>query len=154
MNDSYGWYWATYASLKQHVMCQEIGHLFGLGHTSEDGSSQATCMDYSGFVGPVTLEEDYNNDPSLVDNPLSQSPNDHDYDTLVGIYEHLEGGDDGGGPGPKICRGPFCLNLGGPEIPPMGSLVHKGRSHEIWVARGPNDTLWVHHVTLVPEEYR
>ena len=28
-------------------MCQEIGHVFGLGHTSGDDSSQSTCMDYS-----------------------------------------------------------------------------------------------------------
>ena len=32
---------------RAHVMCQEIGHTLGLAHTSEDGSSQSTCMDYS-----------------------------------------------------------------------------------------------------------
>jgi hypothetical protein len=31
---------------QRHVMCQEVGHDFGLGHTSENGSSQNTCMDY------------------------------------------------------------------------------------------------------------
>jgi len=31
---------------KLHVMCQELGDTFGLGHTSEDGTSQNTCMDY------------------------------------------------------------------------------------------------------------
>ena len=32
---------------KQQVLCQEIGHTFGLDHTSEDGSDQNTCMDYA-----------------------------------------------------------------------------------------------------------
>jgi len=46
MNDSYSAQFAV-QNERDHVMCQEIGHLFGLGHTSEDGSSQNTCMDYS-----------------------------------------------------------------------------------------------------------
>ncbi|MDP9245472.1 MAG: hypothetical protein M3O64_02365, partial [Chloroflexota bacterium] len=56
---------------KQHVMCQEIGHTFGLGHTSEDGSTQHTCMDYSS-------------------DPTSTHPNQHDYDELATIYGHLD----------------------------------------------------------------
>ena len=31
---------------QRHVMCQEIGHDFGLGHTSENGTTQNSCMDY------------------------------------------------------------------------------------------------------------
>lgn len=54
-----------------HVMCQEVGHLFGLGHTSEDGSSQGTCMDYSS-------------------SPDSTLPNAHDYEQLAIIYAHLD----------------------------------------------------------------
>lgn len=54
-----------------HVMCQEIGHTTGLGHTSEDGSSQQTCMDYS-------------------QDPGSTAPNAHDYAQLESIYAHLD----------------------------------------------------------------
>jgi len=54
-----------------HVMCQEVGHLFGLGHTSEDGTSQGTCMDYSS-------------------SPDSTLPNAHDYEQLAAIYAHLD----------------------------------------------------------------
>jgi hypothetical protein len=56
---------------RAHVMCQEIGHTFGLGHTSEDGSTQNTCMDYS-------------------QSPTSTAPNAHDYEQLGIIYNHLD----------------------------------------------------------------
>lgn len=60
----------------QHVICQEIGHTFGLGHTSEDGSSQNTCMDY------------YHN---LSDSDTTSThPNTHDYQQLNTIYSHLD----------------------------------------------------------------
>ena len=72
MNDSY-FNLAQYnnANEKNHVMCQEVGHTFGLGHTSEDGSTQNTCMDYS-------------------TSPTSTHPNQHDYDELAIIYAHLD----------------------------------------------------------------
>ena len=61
----------------QHVICQEIGHTFGLGHTSEDGSSQNTCMDY------------YHNKSDS--DATSTHPNQHDYDQLASIYNHADG---------------------------------------------------------------
>ncbi len=71
MNDSY----FMYESEKRHVMCQEIGHTFGLGHTSEDGSSQNTCMDYYANTSNSDMK--------------STSPNQHDYDQLLTIYNHV-----------------------------------------------------------------
>ena len=56
---------------KNHVMCQEVGHTFGLDHQSTSGASLGTCMDYS-------------SDPS------SQHPNTHDYEELGIIYAHLD----------------------------------------------------------------
>ncbi len=51
---------STYTTVnKQHVLCQEIGHTFGLGHTSEDGTDDDTCMDYAdAFDNPHTDDHD------------------------------------------------------------------------------------------------
>ena len=63
---------------KLHVMCQEIGHTFGLGHTSEDGTSQNTCMDY------------FSNTGANAASTLSTHPNLHDYGQLTAIYSHTD----------------------------------------------------------------
>jgi len=60
----------------QHVICQEIGHTFGLDHQSTTGESLNTCMDY------------YHNTSNT--DTLSTSPNKHDYDELVTIYSHYD----------------------------------------------------------------
>ena len=65
------------------VMCQEVGHTFGLGHQDENfnNTNLGTCMDYT-------------NDPSGLagtNGPLSnEHPNQHDYDQLATIYTHLD----------------------------------------------------------------
>lgn len=79
MNDTY-FNTATYNSPneKQHVMCQEIAHTFGLDHQSTDGSSQNTCMDYFSNIGANAAST------------LSTMPNLHDFDELNIIYTHLD----------------------------------------------------------------
>ncbi|HWP23760.1 MAG TPA: hypothetical protein VNM15_06190 [Candidatus Binatia bacterium] len=57
------------------VMCQEIGHTFGLDHQDEtfNNPNLGTCMDYtSNPAGP----------------PSNEHPNAHDYDELGIIYSH------------------------------------------------------------------
>ncbi|MEJ7785805.1 MAG: hypothetical protein WKF96_13445 [Solirubrobacteraceae bacterium] len=79
MNDTY-FNTATYnnPNEKLHVMCQEVGHTFGLGHTSEDGSSQNTCMDY------------FSNTGANAASTLSTHPNSHDYGQLETTYGPLD----------------------------------------------------------------
>jgi hypothetical protein len=92
----------------------------------------------------------------------SQWPDAHDYLQLETMYNHVDfynsyddaeaGTGDGGGDA-KPCRGRNC-RFNAPEVPPMGVRVHRNEHHEIWVARGRGDSLWIHHVTLVPPEYQ
>lgn len=71
MNDSYLSSSSYNETNRQHVMCQEIGHDFGLGHQDESGADLNTCMDYA----------------DALDNP---KPNAHDYSMLEQIYNHLD----------------------------------------------------------------
>lgn len=63
---------------KQHVMCQEIAHTFGLDHQSVDGSSQNSCMDYFSNTGVNATSS------------ASTRPNAHDFDQLNAIYLNLD----------------------------------------------------------------
>ncbi len=79
MNDTY-FDTATYNNTneREHVMCQEVAHTFGLDHQSTDGSSQNSCMDY------------FSNTGSNAGSTLSTKPNQHDFDELNTIYAHLD----------------------------------------------------------------
>lgn len=74
VNDSYFDSPSYDYTAERHVMCQEVGHGFGLDHQDESGADLNTCMDYS----------------SALDNP---HPNAHDYQQLETIYNsHFDGG--------------------------------------------------------------
>lgn len=79
MNDTY-FNTSTYnnPNEKQHVICQEIAHTFGLDHQSTDGRSLNTCMDYFSNTGANATSK------------LSTRPNHHDFDELNIIYAHLD----------------------------------------------------------------
>jgi len=66
---------------RQFVVCQEVGHTFGLDHQDEifNNPNLGTCMDYT-------------NDPNgaLFGQLDNEHPNQHDYDQLEAIYAHLD----------------------------------------------------------------
>ena len=82
LNDSY-FNTATYNTppWRRLVMCQEVGHDFGLDHQDEtfNNPNLGTCMDYT-------------NDPDGGGSygPGNEKPNGHDYDQLETIYSHLD----------------------------------------------------------------
>ena len=81
MNDTY-FNTATYnnPNEREHVMCQEVAHTFGLDHQSTDGGSLNTCMDY------------FSNTGANANITASTRPNTHDFDELNIIYgSHLDG---------------------------------------------------------------
>jgi len=71
MNDTYFNSASYNYTAERHVMCQEVGHGYGLGHQDESGADLNTCMDYA----------------NALDNP---SPNAHDYAQLETIYAHTD----------------------------------------------------------------
>jgi hypothetical protein len=61
------------AAWRGSVMCQEVGHTWGLDHQDESGADFHTCMDYA-------INPDADN----------MHPNRHDYEELAIIYSHLD----------------------------------------------------------------
>lgn len=70
-------------SWRRMVVCQEVGHDYGLAHVNETFTDPNTgsCMDYT-------------NDPSGTagtnGNLSNEYPNQHDYDELLAIYNHTD----------------------------------------------------------------
>lgn len=129
VNDSYA---SSFASQNQrrHVMCQELGHTIGLSHTSEDGSSQSTCMDYS-------------------QSPNSTAPNAHDYNQLLSLYGHTDGYNS-----TTAVSSSSQVYSEGQDIRAgrnaIAMQVRKGVFDEMWVQSDGKGGIWVHHITLAP----
>jgi hypothetical protein len=70
---------------RQFVVCQEIGHDFGLGHVNETftDANTGSCMDY-------TNDPDGGAGGASSNDPNNMHPNQHDYDLLVSKYSHLD----------------------------------------------------------------
>jgi hypothetical protein len=60
---------------KRHVVCQEIGHTWGLDHQDESGASLNTCMDY------------FSNTGANANSTTSTTVNQGDLDQLLCIYD-------------------------------------------------------------------
>jgi hypothetical protein len=76
-------------AVADQVLCQEIGHVLGLDHNRDGptgGTPDDSCMNDQGHLGEYT------------------SPNIHDTEQLVAVYNHTDVIDDGGGNG----GGPPC----------------------------------------------
>ena len=108
------------------VMCQEIGHDFGLGHQDEnfDDPPMGTCMDYTSDPEP------------------NQHPDAHDYAQLETLYSHLDSGSGGGN-----CPGnnPNCSgNFDNPSQ--WGQMVHSHGQSSVYVRNFGNGNRMITHV--------
>lgn len=88
------------AHVAQHVLCQELGHVWGLDHNRFDLD---TCMN---DCGDATTQDEWE---ACLAAPSSDTPNAHDYEELSNIYGHGDPGAEGSGGG-KPCKGnnPKC----------------------------------------------
>ncbi|MDH3493507.1 MAG: hypothetical protein OEM82_08155 [Acidobacteriota bacterium] len=134
------------APWRNFVMCQEIGHAFGLDHQDEafNNTNFGTCMDYT-------------NDP--VGPPNNEHPDGHDYQQLELIYNHTDGGggDPTPTPSPTPCRGRGC-NGNGADIDfgdsrEWGQVVERDDSGRpiLYVRNLGNGKKHFTHVFPVPE---
>ena len=82
VNDTYLGAGSAYAynnsAERQHVICQEVGHTFGLDHQDTSGATLGTCMDY------------YQN--TSASDTKSTTPDQGDYDELDCIYNKADNG--------------------------------------------------------------
>ena len=115
VNDTY-FNWPAYNSSawRNLVVCQEVGHTFGLDHQDEifSNANLGTCMDYT-------------NDPdgTILGQLDNQHPNLHDYEMMETIYAHVNstssgpgnGNGNGGGNGKKPTGVGADINLNDPS---------------------------------------
>lgn len=128
MNDTYfntsryntpGW--------KHLVMCQEIGHTFGLAHVNEtyNTANTGTCMDYTddpdGGAGGVASND-----------PTNEYPNAHDHELLASIYSHTSGDPTTVGSTSAASKLPSAAQAIDTSRPSeRGRLVHRSRGGQI-----------------------
>lgn len=119
-NPAYGY---DTSEWRQFVMCQEVGHDFGLSHTDEnfDNANEGTCMDYT------------DNPAGGAGEPANTTPNQHDFAELLAIYDHVDGGGSGGPGGGRGNGARVGLNQDPPDPPAFvpqsdwGELVRANR---------------------------
>ncbi len=104
---------------RQFVMCQEIGHDFGLDHQDVDfdNANLGSCMDYTSDPGGT---------------PSNEHPNAHDFETLQAIYNHTDAPSGGGGGGGRNGGGRNGGSVGAPTLLPSMPTQTPGVSPGEW----------------------
>jgi hypothetical protein len=126
VNDTY-FNQATYntPAYRRLVMCQEVGHTFGLAHQDENQTNPnlGTCMDYT-------------RDPDGP--PSNEHPNSHDFSQLQTIYSHTD----------SFNTPTFAGAVAGESPANWGTLVKGSPSHGVatYVREHGNGNYTVTHV--------
>lgn len=136
MNDSYlnlpiyqelGW--------KQGVLCQELGHDFGLSHQDENHYNDPlfSCMDYQRELWPT--------------------PNQHDYDMLVEMYDHEDAYDSFTASGSGHDHGDDDDAVGseiGVDSTVWGTSYGRNGDAEVFVREFPDGSKALTHILWAP----
>lgn len=118
---------------KAHVVCQEVGHTFGLDHQSTSGADLNTCMDYFSNTGTNATNTD------------STHPNLHDYGELTAIYSHLDGYNSYAG-GAASASKPSAAPGFASDGTPVGASPAKGRVYVTDLSDGTRIVTFVNWV--------
>jgi hypothetical protein len=143
LNDYYTAKWLIIGQMN-HVACHELGHGLGLKHSSEDGSSQATCMDLSYNIASQW--------PSAISLNVLTTMYSHldSYNSFYGATTDTSGGattpttDCKGGPKNGCPSGNFPIE----DDYRQGRKVAQSKNEEVWVSPREDGGMWVHHVQL------
>jgi hypothetical protein len=105
---------------RQLVICQEVGHTFGLDHqdTNFGNTNLGTCMDYTSDP-----------DGGKKYGPDNEHPNAHDYEELELIYAHLD---------PR-CKGRKCNASSTLARPDIVTQHEDGTQTVVWITPVPQD---------------
>jgi hypothetical protein len=110
MNDTYyaNAYYNT-PGWRDLVMCQEVGHDFGLGHQDENNNNTnlGSCMDYTAYPDGGGTGGAKSN----------RAPNAHDYAQLDTIYNHVDGSNSYFSSYDVMTQ---SINRGGTQLPSFG----------------------------------
>jgi len=135
LNDTYfspsyedGYYYTP--AWKQSVACQELGHNIGLDHQDENFHNQSlfSCMDYQ--------------------DPPFEFPNDHDFEQLESIYEHLDSSDSDDG----TCNAPpgkGCNKAGAKNNNGWGKSMGRRGNAEVFIRTDQQGIRHLTHVTWI-----
>ena len=143
LNDTY-FNTATYdnPNERNHVMCQEVGHTFGLDHQDTSSAAFYTCMDY------------FSNTGVNASSTTSTAPDQGDYDQLLCIYDPSSAGrtlTSTTSGIPHTCTGSGHLDptstVGAPAPSRLGQMppnAHRGQTHYVQHFRnGITQVTWI-----------
>jgi hypothetical protein len=123
------------------VMCQEVGHTFGLDHQDEEFSNGnlGTCMDYT-------------SNPDA--DPINWYPNAHDYEQLEQIYAHSDGTTAVAqvGKGQAAAAGSEHVSVGTAQWGRLVRSTNHGRTETFELDLGGGGKMFTHVIWADPED--
>ena len=121
---------------RRMVMCQEVAHDFGLDHQDEtfNNANLGSCMDY-------TNDPDGGDGGFSANDPSNEHPDQHDYDQVAKIYEHL---DRTTTIGQSTSNAAAERQIGRGQFGRLVRSTNGGRTELYVLERGNGEQVWTH----------